>query len=246
MPDVGTSFGWQEIAIAFTVLALAAFLVTWLVTDVLGIGRGAYIAILSVTVLALSAAYLSWSDMPPGDLLSNPLWGALAGVVAAAIVFPLVRKLPGRPHAEGGRLAALLAWEGVVYGIAEATLLATLPVVVIWQATGDSPHRVLWGALAVVASLVVVLVHHLGYAEFRARSGRTMLRGALFTCGLQALAFLLTGSIWAPVVAHILLHGELIMRGVELPPAAGASGSDHAVPRHAVPHLTPRQRRVSA
>ena len=44
--------------------------------------------------------------------------------------------------------------------------------------------------------------------------------GALVTCGLQALAFLLTGSIWAPVVAHILLHGQMIMRGVELPPAA--------------------------
>ena len=219
MPDIGNAFGWQEIAVAFTVLALAAFLVTWLVTDVLGIGRAAYIAILSLTVAALSAAYLSWSDMPTGELLSNPLWGALAGVIAAAIVFPLVRKLPRRPHAKGGHLAALLAWEGVVYGIAEGTLLATLPVLVIWQATGDS-NRVAWGALAVFASLVVVFVHHLGYAEFRAPTGRTKLKGALVTCGLQALAFLLTGSIWAPVVAHILLHGELIMRGVELPPAS--------------------------
>ena len=223
MPDITDAFGWQEIAIAFTVLALAAFLVTWLVTDVLGIGRAAYIAILSLTVAALSAAYLTWSDMPIGELLSNPLWGALAGVIAAAIVFPLVRKLPRQPHADGGRLAVLLAWEGVVYGIAEATLLATLPVVVIWQATGDN-QRIAWGALAVLASLVVVFVHHLGYAEFRAVTGRTKLKGALVTCGLQALAFLLTGSVWAPVVAHILLHGQLIMRGVELPPADEPSG----------------------
>ena len=69
--------------------------------------------------------------MLTGELLSNPLWGALAGVIAAAIVFPLVRKLPRRPHAKGGHLAALLAWGGArLYGIAEGTLLATLPVLV--------------------------------------------------------------------------------------------------------------------
>jgi len=216
MPDVGTSFGWQEIAVTFTILALAAFLVTWLVTDVMRIGRTVYIAILSLVVAALSVGYLRWSDMPTGELLSNPLWGVVAGVVAAAIVFPLVRKLPRRPHEAGARLGELLLWEGGVYGIAEATLLAALPVLVVWQ--GSSENRVLWGALAVLASLIVVFVHHLGYAEFRAPAGRTKLMGALVTCGLQALAFLLTGSIWAPVVAHILLHAQLIMRGVGLPP----------------------------
>jgi len=197
-------------------LAVAAFLVTWLVTDVLGIGRGVYIGILALTVAGLSAAYLSWSDMPTADLLSNPWWGMAAGVVAAGVVFPLVRKLPAQPHAEGARLGGLLLWDGVVYGIAEALLLATLPVLVIWQGGA-------WGAVAVAGSLVVVLVHHLGYAEFRAPAGRTKLMGALVTCGLQALAFLLTGSIWAPVVAHILLHGQMIMRGVELPPVAPAA-----------------------
>lgn len=227
MPDIGNAFGWQEIAVAFAVLALAAFLVTWLVTDVLGIGRAAYIAILTLTVAALSAAYLIWSDMPTGDLVSNPVWGVLAGVLAAAIVFPLVRRLPRGTHAHGGRLAVVLAWEGVVYGIAEATLLATLPVLVIWQGVGDG-NRVALGALAVFGSLVVVFVHHLGYAEFRAPTGRTKLRGALVSCGLQALAFLLTGSIWAPVVAHILLHGQLIMRGVELPPASLKTEEDSA------------------
>ena len=218
MPDIEASLAWQEILLAFAVLALAAFLVTWLVTDVLQIRRAAYIPILFLTVAALSAAFLGWSGMPTADVLSNPWRGALAGVLAAAIVLPLVRKLPRRPHVHGGHLAESLAWEGVVYGVAEGILLATLPVLVIWQATGDG-HRVAWGALAILASLVVVFVHHLGYPEFRVPTGRTKLMGALVTCGIQALAFLLTGSIWAPVVAHILLHGELIMRGVGLPPA---------------------------
>ena len=48
-----------------------------------------------------------------------------------------------------------------------------------------------------------------------------MLAGALFACGLQAVAFLLTNSVIAPIVAHIVLHTELTMRGDELPPVSG-------------------------
>ena len=47
-----------------------------------------------------------------------------------------------------------------------------------------------------------------------------MLRGALVACGIQALAFLLTGNVLAPIVAHIVLHGELTLRGIEMPPTS--------------------------
>jgi hypothetical protein len=47
-----------------------------------------------------------------------------------------------------------------------------------------------------------------------------MLAGALVACGIQALAFLLTGNVLAPVVAHIVLHGELTLRGIEMPPTS--------------------------
>jgi hypothetical protein len=72
--------------------------------------------------------------------------------------------------------------------------------------------------MAIVGSLLVILVHHLGYPEFRQQAVRAKLVGALVTCGSQALAFLLTGNVLAPVVAHILLHGQMILRRVELPP----------------------------
>jgi hypothetical protein len=45
-----------------------------------------------------------------------------------------------------------------------------------------------------------------------------MLRGALVACGIQAPAFLITGSIVARVVAHILPHCQLTLRGDEIPP----------------------------
>jgi hypothetical protein len=113
-----------------------------------------------------------------------------------------------------------------VYGTAEGILLATLPVLAVWQAadalgwTGTVWWNAASGAFAIVGALFVILVHHLGYREFRARSSRTMLTGALVGCGIQALAFLLTGNVLAPIVAHVLLHSQLTLRGNEMPPAA--------------------------
>jgi hypothetical protein len=112
----------------------------------------------------------------------------------------------------------------VVYGTAEAILLATVPVLAVWQATdafgwtGSDRGGIASGALAVVGALFVILVHHLGYREFRRKAARKKLGGALVACGVQALAFLVTGSILAPVVAHILLHWQLTLRGNEMPP----------------------------
>jgi hypothetical protein len=84
----------------------------------------------------------------------------------------------------------------------------------------DGGAKLASGAIAVAAALVVILIHHLGYRQFRARSSRPMLVGALVACGLQALAFLVTGNVLAPVVAHILLHAQFTFRAAEMPPAA--------------------------
>jgi hypothetical protein len=232
MPPLDASFSTTDSIVAFAIVAVAAFLVTWLVTDVLGVRRGPYIAILTVTALALTGGYLAWSGTSTADLLgTNPWWGVLAGLAAAAIVLPLVRKLPAGPAPTGTRLAGLLVWEAVVYGIAEGLLLATLPVLIVWQRADahgvEGAWSVLaWGALALAAGAVVTLVHHLGYAEFRRPNARPKLVGALLTCGLQALAFLLTGAVIAPVIAHIALHTQMTLRGVELPPASQEGTND--------------------
>ena len=205
-----------------------AFLVTWVVTDLGHVSRTPYVAILTLTTLALAAGYLAWSGTSVNDLVTAGWgWGMLAGLVAAAVVVPLVRRLPaGRPRPEGSQLVGRLIWEGVVYGTAEAILLATLPVLAVWQATealgwtDTTWAKVGSGALAVVGAFFVILVHHLGYREFRTRAARKMLAGALAGCGLQALAFLLTGNVLAPVVAHIVLHTQLTLRGNEMPPVA--------------------------
>ena len=226
MPAPDPSFGWQAAIAALAVIAVTAFLVTWIVTDRLRVPRTPYVVILTALAGVLLVALLAWSGVSGRELLLEDAgWAVLAGLVVAALVTPGVRRLPSGPRASGGRLLPMLAFEGVVYGIAEAILLATLPVLAAWFAFSDlgwtdaGSRRVVAGALAIAAALVVILVHHLGYEEFRGRAGAKMLAGALLGCGLQALAFLLTGNVLAPIVAHIVLHAELILRGVELPPA---------------------------
>jgi len=225
MPSADPGFTWEEALAAFGLIVAVAFLVTWVLTDLLRIPRTPYIAMLFVVAVGLGAGYCAWSGSSANELFtSGVVWALVAGLVAAAVSVPLVRKLPAHPHTNGSDLVGLMLWEGLVYGIAEAVLLATLPVLAVWQTcdalgwTDGGWARVGSGALALVGSLVVILVHHLGYRQFRTRAGRPALFGALAVCGVQAVAFLTSGNALAPIVAHIVLHGQLLMRGEELPP----------------------------
>ena len=178
MPVADPSFGWQQAVAAFAIITVAAFLVTWILTDRLRIPRAPYIPMLLAVALGLGVGYLAWSGTSASDLLSSGVgWGLAAGLIAAAIALPLVRQLPAHPHASGTRLVGLMLWEGLVYGIAEAVLLSTLPVLAVWQAlvdlgwTANGWAKVGSGALVLLGALVVILVHHVGYAEFRTEEG---------------------------------------------------------------------------
>jgi hypothetical protein len=248
MPIFDPSFGWQEAAGAFAIIATVAFSVTWVVTDLGHVPRTPYVAVLMGTTLGLAAGYLWWSGTAVSELVTSGWgWGIVAGAVVAGLVLPLVRRLPAGTHPHGRALVGRLVWEGVVYGTAEAILLATLPVLAVWQATealgwtGTPWTKVGAGALAVTGALFVILVHHLGYRQFRTRAARKMLVGALVGCGLQALAFLLTGNVLAPVVAHIVLHVQLTLRGDEMPPVAQAPIVSSR-PARSVPAAVPARR----
>jgi MFS family permease len=227
MPVADPSFGWHEALGAFAIIAASAFLVTWVLTDVLGIRRTPYIGLLLLLSLGLGAAYCAWSGTALLDAVTeNWVLALVAGLVAAGLALPAVRRLPRKPHARGRRLFGLIVWEGAFYGLAEGVLLATLPVVAVWQATADlgwttsGIGKAVSGALAIGGALLVILVHHLGYEEFRRPESRTRLGGALGVCGLQAIAFLVTGNVLAPVLAHVVLHTQLLLHGDEMPPVA--------------------------
>jgi hypothetical protein len=227
MPGADLSFGWQEAVGALATVSLAGFLVTWIVTDVAHVPRTPYVLVLSLTTLLLAAGYMAWSGTPVNDLVADRWgWAVLAGLAAAGLAVPLVRRIPAGGRPEGLNLIGRFLWEGIVYGTAEAILLSTLPVLAVWQAsdalgwTNTTWSRTGSGVLAVTGALFVIAVHHLGYREFRTGHAGGKLLGALLVCGLQALGFLLTGNLLAPVVAHVVLHAQLTLRGIEMPPVS--------------------------
>jgi hypothetical protein len=108
-----------------------------------------------------------------------------------------------------------------VYGITEGLLLSVLPVLVTWQAfaaqgwTSGIGKPLVVGTVAMLASLAVIVIHHLGYRGFR--NGAALVP-VMVGCGLLSLAYLLTASPLAAVGGHILLHTALNLRGTEMPP----------------------------
>ena len=81
MPVADPSFGWQEALAAYAIVALVAFLVTWVVTDLAHVPRTPYVAVLTLTTLALTAGYLLWSGTSLTDLVTSGWWlGILAGL----------------------------------------------------------------------------------------------------------------------------------------------------------------------
>ena len=222
MPVPEASISWLGALGWLLAIIAAGFLVTWVLTDVLGMRRTPYILLLALLTGGLTWGYLAWSDTSPGSFLTNHWgWGVLGAAVTGTILGALMRAQPGGPRPHGWRLAGTLAWEGVVYGTAEGLLLSVLPVLVTWQAfgafgwTSGTGKPLVAGTAAMLASLAMIVIHHLGYRGLR---DPAILATVMTGCGLLSLAYLLTASPLAAVGGHIIMHMAANLHGVELAP----------------------------
>jgi hypothetical protein len=197
--------------------AVVAFLVTWLATDILRVKRTPYVALLSIVTGGLASGFLASSRAGTSFWIGSWKWAILGGVLTSGAMLVFARRLPRANRPSGGFRLAL--WEGAVYGAAEGLLLSVLPVAITWQALrsfGWTSGFAETGAavLAVLASVGVIVVHHLGYWEFRS----SLMRFPVILCSLLSVGYLLTANPIAPIVGHIMLHLAMIRKGVELPP----------------------------
>jgi hypothetical protein len=77
VPVADPAFSWPEALAAFAIITVAAFLVTWILTDRLRIPRAPYIPMLLAVTLGLGTGYLAWSGTSASDPLSSGMgWGA--------------------------------------------------------------------------------------------------------------------------------------------------------------------------
>lgn len=202
-------------------IAAAAFLVSWSLSDLRPTKRVFYIPALFVVTGGLTAGYLAWSGGGVSFWTNRWGYGILGAVVAGALLTALLRR--GRvPSSRPGPITtSTLAWDGLVYGAAEGLLLSVLPVLVVYQMLFSNGWDAGWSevgaaTLAVLASIVVIVVHHLGYPDFR--TSRVKMAQAVLGCGVLSIAYLLTASVIAPILAHAALHVAITRFGMELPP----------------------------
>lgn len=222
MPIPSETLSWADSLTWLLALALAAFLVSWLVTDRLRVGQVTYVVALTVVTAAFTIGYLAWAGISLRDFIADRwLWGVAVGVLAGAVpAFAMARMKATVPAEHGVHRAERVAWDGVVYAISEGLLLSTLPALMAWQMV----HSLDWSgaagavsrvALPVLASIAVIVVHHLGYPEFRNPRQMSL---AVIGCGLLTVGFLVTGNILTAPVGHVLMHTAAVLHGTELPP----------------------------
>jgi hypothetical protein len=213
---VSDSASWAGSVAWLLGVGLASFLVTWLLTDRLRVPRTPYVGALALLTAGLTAGYLQWLGVDATDwALHQWPWGLLAAGVTAAPGVRLFLKMPGGSPLPTGLLVVALLWEGLVYGVAEGLLLSVLPAYATWQAcvSADLPAVLRW-TLPLVSSTAVIVVHHLGYWEYR----NSLLRPVTRTCLPLTAGYLLSGSPLAASVGHVLAHAAAVVHRFELPP----------------------------
>lgn len=220
MPMPSQALSVSGVLLWLLLVGVVAFGVSELGATVLRASRTAYVGVLTAVTAALSFGYLAWADVSLGDVLSARwAWGLLAAPFAAAVMVLGMRRLPSAQRRTGSGLGFALVWEGGVYGVAEGVLLSVLPALMTWHLvdaldwSGAAGGVARW-TLPVAASVAVVVVHHLGYPQYRNR----MLVPISVGCGLLTVGFLVTGSVLAAAGGHVLGHASALLHGTELPP----------------------------
>ena len=204
--------------------ALVGFVSAATFSSLLRWERGPFVlAHAAVTIIFLTVYVARTSVRPLRQLQRRWLPGLLVGLLAGAVLAHGVEGQEASPRPAGSALAGALVWLGVVYGTLDALLLTVVPVLTVY---GNRPaedlkqgaSRVRWGALSLLASLAVTAAYHLGFAEFR----NAGLVQPLIGNGIVTLAYLLSGSPLAPVLAHVIMHVAAVLHGMgttaQLPP----------------------------
>lgn len=157
-------------------------------------------------------------------LTENLAWGILVGGLVSIFLVKTVRAQTQSRQSTGAALVFDITWTGVVYGLIDALFLNVMPVVAVglgashfgWAGTASG--RVFIGVIGLFASLLVTLIYHLGYPEFRnKRVGMVLAGNSIIT-----LAFLLSGNPLGSIISHTAMHIAAVWQGAEttiqLPP----------------------------
>ena len=159
------------------------------------------------------------------DLLRNWRWGLALGVLGAAATAFIVFRTEDATDGPGGlELVTAILWRGVLYGATDGVLLSVFPILAVFAAFAGTRLRqrmagkVAIGTIAMVASIGITAVYHLGYSDFRSEKVRKPIVGDV----IWSAPTLATLSPFGAPIAHMGLHVSAVVHSSEtetfLPP----------------------------
>ena len=198
----------------------------FLFADVLQLPRDLYYGVYIAAVLGF---FVLWTRTTGRriDVMVRRRW-RLAVVLGLAIALVLalvvVRTEPATGGPQGLALAWAVLWRGIAYGAADGLLLSAFPILAVFAAAEGSDLRrrrsgtIAVGAVALLASVVMTTVYHLGYRDFRS----PMLARPVTADVVWSVPTLVTlNPIGAPI-AHAGMHVSAVLHSYEtdvfLPP----------------------------
>ena len=206
-------------------MAIVGLAVPAVFVGVFQLPRNIYLVFYFGLMGAFLYGYVRWSALHLKKLFSEHWgWGLVGGALVSLFTVKTVLMQPASPTPQGLELGFDLAWLGLIYGSMDGLVLSVVPVYATWQAltvlgwTKRWPGRLATGVLAILASMLVIGLYHLGYPEFRGPQVLIVIVGV----SAQSLAYLLTCSPLTPVICHIAMHIAAVLYGInsvsQLPP----------------------------
>ena len=218
----GISPHWTWLARGLAV----GFVVPFVLTDLLDLNRDLFYGLYALAVAGLFAA---WARSTGYDLAAAirrrwPLALALGLLCAGVLAVMVLRTEDATARPEGIALPAAVLWRGVLYGATDGLLLSAFPILVVFAAFAGSPLRqrlagtLVVGGVALLASLAMTAVYHVGYSDFRSTKVAKPIAGDV----VWSIPTLVTlNPIGAPI-AHAGMHASAVLHSYEtetfLPP----------------------------
>jgi hypothetical protein len=217
---------WWRYLLWIPAAALTGFTIAEVFAGLLHLPRSLYLIPYVGLVGLFLYTYLRWSGLSITDLLrQNWIWGVVAAVPLGVFTVGNILSQLASARSEGLHLAFDLLWIGAIYGLVDALLLSVLPVLATRGAfsalgwTKKWPGRILAGAIAFVAGLLVAVGYHLGYPECRVPGA---LFGPTLGNGAMTLGYVLTNNPIAAILSHMAMHIAGVLHGpasvTQLPP----------------------------
>jgi hypothetical protein len=202
------------------------FFVPFVFADTLGLPRDLYYAVYTVSVVGFFVAWARATGQSIGEMVQRRwvLAVALGLVLAGLMALLVLRTEDATARPDGVQLAAEVVWRGVIYGATDGLLLSAFPILAVFAAFAGRGVRdrtggkIAIGAAALLASVVMTSVYHLGYSDFRSSK---VVRPVAGDVAWSVPTLVTLNPIGAPI-AHAGLHVAAVLHSNEtdtfLPP----------------------------